>query len=275
MTTNIVEAVKDAISERLLEQLGGLLGESPEVTANAFAAAVPVVLGGMVKQAVEPEGATALEQAVSKEDGGLLNNVEGMFADGPTSSVFQSGGALLGRMFGRNLGQIVEAVSRAAGISEVSAGKVLAFAGPVILGVLRQQAVASGSSSNGVSGLLASQKDSIAQMMPSELAKNLDLDHMVSNVSRSPFDISGNTLQAANPASKSGGSLLKLLVLLLLVGGLGFLGWRAMEPAESEESDDGGISVDLGDGESLDVVLPPLDDDEGGEEATDQSVNWR
>ena len=224
----------------------------------------------MAKQSAEPEGAAALEQAVSKEDAGLLSNVEGLFAEGPTSSVFQSGGAMLGRMFGRNLGQIVEVVSRAAGISEVSAGKVLAFAGPVILGVLRQQTVASGPSSNGVSGLLASQKDSIAQVMPGELARNLNLDQMVSNVSRNPSGISGNTLQDAMPAAKSGGSLLKLLVPLLLVVGLGFLGWRAMQPAESEESDDGGISVDLGDGESLDVVLPPLDDDEGGVKAAGQ-----
>ncbi len=270
MATNIVEAVKDAISERAMQQLGSLLGESPEATASAFAAAVPVVLGGLSKQAAYPGGAAALEQTVSRDDGGLLNNVEGLLAEGPTSSVFQAGGAMLGKMFGRNLGQIVGAVSSSVGISEVSAGKILAFAGPVILGVLQQQAAASEASSNEVIGLLASQHDVIAQMMPGELAKKLDLDKMVANVPSNSTDIASNARPTAMPAAKSSGSLIKVLVPLLVVAGLGFLGWRALQPAESEESDDGGISVDLGDGESLDIVLPSLDDDEDGEEATDQ-----
>ena len=266
MAIDIVNLAKNAVSEQILEQLGGVLGESPEKASAAFGAAVPVILGGMSRQAAMPGGAESLEQAVAHHNEGMLGNLGDLLSQGPTSPIFQSGGAMLGNLFGGNLSNIVQAMASSVGISEASVGKILAFAGPVILSVLGQQAKQAGPSAGGIRGLLASQKDGIFKMIPEELSSQLDVANLVSSVS-SVADRVGVETPTASPSSKqSSGSLTKILIPLLVIGGLGFLGWRAIQPAESEESDDGGIAVELGDGESFGIEIPSTD--EGDENAT-------
>ena len=59
MSVNIFDMVKGAVSDQIMGQIGGLLGQSDsKKTSTLFDTAAQSILGGMMKKASNPSGST-------------------------------------------------------------------------------------------------------------------------------------------------------------------------------------------------------------------------
>ena len=127
------------IGQSVISGIAGQLGMDQNQAANAVNAAVPVILGGLSKNAQSAEGAESLNNALeSKHDGGLLDNIVGMFQNNP-QELQQDGGGILGHIFGGNQGAVENAVAQKTGISMDKIGPLLAMLAPIVMAYLGKQ----------------------------------------------------------------------------------------------------------------------------------------
>src|SRR6516225_8073889 len=133
---NIIDLVTNYLSKDVVKSIGSTIGESPDKTKTALGAAVPALLAGIAQFASKPEGASALDAAVSKQDTGILGDLAGAFGS-QGSSLTQQGGNLLSSLFGNNLfSGLLGSVSNFTGLGQNSARSLLGSLGPLVLGVL-------------------------------------------------------------------------------------------------------------------------------------------
>lgn len=124
--SSIYDTVKQQLGSGGIDRISQQLGIPPEQAQAAVAAAIPMVMGGMARQAAQPGGAEAIHQAVETHaaipaaDPGLLHGGAG-------------GGGLIGRILGNHHEQVQENVSKASTLSTEKTGKLLMMLAPVVL----------------------------------------------------------------------------------------------------------------------------------------------
>lgn len=130
------------------QTVGQQLGTSPDQTAAAIEAAVPLLLGALTRNAAQPGGAQALESALEQHDGSAL----GMFGQGQVPDM-QEGQKILGHVFGNQQTAAANAIGQRAGIDPRLAMQVLSMLAPLVLAYLsRQRQGNTGGMNSGVQG---------------------------------------------------------------------------------------------------------------------------
>ncbi|SEJ77435.1 hypothetical protein SAMN04488058_11830 [Deinococcus reticulitermitis] len=110
------------------------LGTSPQQTASALEAAVPLLLGAMTRNAAQPGGLDALSGALNRHDGSALDAFQtGQMPD------LQDGQKILGHVFGGQQQAAANAISQRSGINPQMAMQLLMMVAPLILGYLSRQ----------------------------------------------------------------------------------------------------------------------------------------
>ena len=154
--SGLLDLINSPMGKQLISGVAGQTGQSEGKTADVLSMAMPLLMGAMKKNASTPEGAQGLMNALSsKHDGGILDNLGGLFGGGVDQSVMDDGAGILGHVFGSKQPQVENALSNKSGIDAGSIGQILKVAAPILLGFLgkqsRQQNV---SSPDALSGLL-------------------------------------------------------------------------------------------------------------------------
>lgn len=128
------------MGKQLISGVASQTGQSENKTANVLAMAMPLLMGAMKKNASTPRGAQGLMNALSsKHDGGILDNLSGLFGGGVDQSVMDDGAGILGHVFGSKQPQVENALSSKSGIDAGSIAQILKIAAPIILGYLGKQ----------------------------------------------------------------------------------------------------------------------------------------
>ncbi|VBB43715.1 conserved hypothetical protein [uncultured Paludibacter sp.] len=141
------------IGQTVISSIAGKLGMDENQAANVVNTAVPVILGGLNKNARTEEGAASLNKALEKHDGGILDNLMGMLG-GDTQELEQDGGGILGHVFGDKQSQVEEAVAKKSGISMAQVGPILAILAPIVMGYLGKQKNQSNTGAGGLGDLI-------------------------------------------------------------------------------------------------------------------------
>lgn len=154
--SGLLDLLNSPMGKQLISGVAGQTGQSESGTANLLSMAMPVLMGAMKKNASTPEGAEGLMNALnSKHDGGILDNLGGLFGGGVDQSVMDDGAGILGHILGNKQPQVENALSQKSGIDASSVGSILKVAAPILMGILgkqtRQQNV---SSANGIGDVL-------------------------------------------------------------------------------------------------------------------------
>lgn len=154
--SGLLDLINSPIGKQLISGVAGQTGQPENKTANVLAMAMPLLMGAMKKNASTPGGAQGLMNALSsKHDGGILDNLGGLFGGGVDQNVMDDGAGILGHVFGSKQPQVENALSSKSGIDAGSIGQILKIAAPILLGYLgkqtRQQNV---TSPDALSGLL-------------------------------------------------------------------------------------------------------------------------
>ena len=139
--SGILDLLNSPIGKQLISGVAGQTGQSENGTAGLLSMAMPVLMGAMKRNASTPEGAQGLMSALSgKHDGGILDNLGGLFGGGVDQSVMDDGAGILGHILGDKQPQVQNALSQKSGIDASSVGNILKVAAPLLMGVLGKQA---------------------------------------------------------------------------------------------------------------------------------------
>jgi hypothetical protein len=162
-----------------LDHLGAQLGTDPQTTSTAVAAALPMLVGALARNAQAPGGADALAGALARDhDGGILDNIGGFLSSGAAAS---SGAGILGHLFGAKQAAVQQAVSASSGLDSQGAGQLLAMLAPLVMGALSRGAQSQGGLDPSVlAGMLGGEQASLAQRAPDAmgmLGQLLDSNH--------------------------------------------------------------------------------------------------
>ncbi|MEN1785779.1 MAG: DUF937 domain-containing protein [Bacteroidota bacterium] len=154
--SGILDLLNSPMGQQLVSGVAGQTGQSESKTAGVLSMAMPLLMGAMKKNASTPGGAQGLMNALgSKHDGGILDNLGGLFSGGVDQGVMDDGAGILGHILGNKQPQVENALSSKSGLDAGSISQILKVAAPILLGFLgkesRNQNV---SSPDGLSGLL-------------------------------------------------------------------------------------------------------------------------
>jgi hypothetical protein len=137
--TSILTALEAQLRPDMVQQMSERLGTDTASTSNAISMALPILLGGLSKNAANSEGAADLDNALNDHDGGVLDNFASVLGGGG------AGAAILGHILGARRAPVEQGVGRATGMNGRQVSQLLIMLAPLVMGVLgrmkRQQNV--------------------------------------------------------------------------------------------------------------------------------------
>lgn len=233
MSINIVDLIRNYVSQDLIAKAGSFLNESEGNISNALSGIIPAVLGTVAGKATSNEqGATdILDTAKGMYNSGVLNNSSSLFDN---ADLLSKGSDFFKGLLGDKVNAVTDAIANFAGIKSSSSGSLISMTTPLILGLLGKHATDNNENATGLSSFLSAQKNNIMSALPSGLGSlgsilglntiSEGLHKTVSNVSETAtatYNYAGDTTQSAG-----GGA--KWLLPLLLIAAAALLLWYFM-----------------------------------------------
>ncbi|MBT8281775.1 MAG: DUF937 domain-containing protein [Muriicola sp.] len=156
--SGLLDLLSGPMGKELISGVSEQTGQPADKTADVLSMAMPLLLGAMKKNASNPQNAEGLMNALSsKHNGGILDNLGGLFQGGVNDSVIKDGAGILGHVLGNKQPAVENALSQKSGIDAGSVAQILKIAAPIVMGYLgRQKAQSNVSDANGLSSLLGS-----------------------------------------------------------------------------------------------------------------------
>ncbi len=152
--SDLINAVLGSISGDALQRMAGRLGTSPQQTQSAVAAALPLLLGALGRNAAQPQGAEALQRALRRDH--ATRDPQSVLASVLGGDGMQDGAAILGHIFGERQQRAVRGLGAATGMDSGSASQLLAMLAPLVMQALGQRQQAQGFNLGALQALLGS-----------------------------------------------------------------------------------------------------------------------
>ncbi len=215
---NLVDMLKSQIGGAVAGQIGKSLGIDEKTVATGIGAAIPTILGGLLKQASSPGGADQLNKTLDKDDfdGSIFDKLSDVLTNGKSGGLTNLGGSLSSMIFGDKGSVISSVLGKLMGLDSSKAGSLLAMILPLIMSFLGKTKRSNSLDASGFTKLLMSQKDNIASAMPKGMAETLGIGNLLSG---------GASVRQSRPTQQqsSGGSsgILKFIIPLAILAGLG------------------------------------------------------
>jgi hypothetical protein len=171
----ILDTVGQQLGGNTLTQISQQLGTDEGTAAKAVSVALPLLLGGLSRNASTAEGAAALDQALTRDhDGSLLDAPHQAVAN---PNAFNASG-ILGHIFGQGQAPVQQGVAKASGIDLQSAGKVMMILAPIVMASLARARAAQGANAS-AGTVLQNEQQNIERQVPGigGLASILDRNH--------------------------------------------------------------------------------------------------
>jgi hypothetical protein len=126
---SLLDSLSGHLDEQTLGRLSGALGADQGATSKALAAAVPLLLAGLARNASQPAGAQQLHDALARDhDGSAL--------DHPPAAPTPDGDAILGHILGDRREAAERGIAGASGLDISKVGPLLSMLAPVVMGAL-------------------------------------------------------------------------------------------------------------------------------------------
>lgn len=178
MSAKVLDQISSYVTPELVSKISSVLGESENGISRSIAAAIPSLLGGLIKNSKNHhvmDGVMGLMQ----ESKGIVEVLDFSSLLQDDSSEKNLGSRLLHLIFGNKINEVSELVAGSGSIEKSSATSLLKLMGPVVLGHFSKNAL----SPSGLKSVLSSEKDSILIEMPVGLASVLNLGEINKEVS--------------------------------------------------------------------------------------------
>ncbi len=138
--SGLLDLLNSPMGKQLISGVAGQTGQAENKTSDVLSMAMPLILGAMKKNVATPQGAQGLMSALSsKHDGGILDNLGGLFGGGVDEAVTNDGAGILGHLFGGSQGNVENALSQKSGMDAGSIANILKIAAPIVMGFIGKQ----------------------------------------------------------------------------------------------------------------------------------------
>ena len=155
-----------------LQQIASPLGTTPSQAQSAVAAALPMLLGALGRNAAQPQGAADLFGALQRDHvgraagggglGDLLGSVLGGMGGGGGAGGAADGASILGHIFGGNQQRAEAGLGQATGLG-ANAGQLLQILAPIVMAFLAQRTQAGGMDAGGLGAVLGREHAQVRQ----------------------------------------------------------------------------------------------------------------
>ncbi|MGZ8867413.1 MAG: DUF937 domain-containing protein [Thermoanaerobaculia bacterium] len=188
----ILNTLSRALTPATIQQISSSIGASPTATSQAVNLALPALLGGLSRNASNPQGAQELDRALNAHDGGILDNLGGLLGGAAGAGI---GGAILGHIFGARRSPVEQGVGKATGLNAQQVAQLLAMLAPIVMGVLGRMKQQKGIDASKLPDVLKQTTNQLEKQVPGAggFASMLD---------------SNNDGQIADDLARMGGSVL-------------------------------------------------------------------
>jgi hypothetical protein len=173
---SMLDMLQQRLGGNAVNQISQQLGTDPATTQSAIAAALPMLVGALARNAQDPGKAGALANALGRHDGSVLDDVAGYLGRGDTSD----GAGILGHVLGARKETVQTGLGQAAGIDPSKAGLLLSMLAPLVMGALGKAQREKGLDTGGLAGMLGGEQQRAADAAPGVmgmLSSFLDRDH--------------------------------------------------------------------------------------------------
>lgn len=211
--SGLLEVLSRQLSGPAVQQMSKQIDADPATTQKALAAALPMLVGGLARNATKsPEGAHSLAQALERDhDGSLLDGLSSLLgggsgglgsllgggsggsglggligglmtgaAGGGTASRTTDGDGILGHILGGKRDAIEQGVARSSGLDAGKVSQLLTMLAPIVMGALGRVKQQQNLDAGGLASLLNQERTRVEQdtpgMQQGTLLDLLDMD---------------------------------------------------------------------------------------------------
>ena len=133
MELNIGDLLNQTIGSGEVEQMSRVIDADPQQTSSAVSAALPLLLGGLSRNAASGDGASSLLGALDRDhDGSVLDDLMGYLGQGGSVQ----GAGILSHVFGDRRSVVEQGVSQASGLDISKVAQLLPLLAPIVMGAL-------------------------------------------------------------------------------------------------------------------------------------------
>ncbi len=138
--SGILDLLGSDLGKQIISGVAGSTGNDSNKTGSVLTMALPVLMKAMERNASTPKGAEGIMGALKKHDGGILDNLGGLFGGGVEETVKQDGAGILGHILGQKQQGVEQVISQKSGMDIGGVANILKVAAPILMGVLGKQA---------------------------------------------------------------------------------------------------------------------------------------
>lgn len=149
---NINELLNSSTGSDIINNISQKFGLDQNQATAALSAALPMIVGGLGRNAQTQEGAQSIENALQQHTPDRLNDINGFFSMG--DSVQQEGQGILGHIFGNKKEQVETGIAQKSGISLGKIAPIIAMVAPLVLSYLNKEKQTSNQSGGGIADIL-------------------------------------------------------------------------------------------------------------------------
>lgn len=145
-----------------LAPIAARLGVDETQARQAIESALPVLVGGIARNAQDGQGASNLLAALDRDhDGSVLDDIGDFLANARGD-----GGGILGHVFGDRQAQVEEGLGQATGIGGQGMGQLLGMLAPLVMGALGRATQQNGLDAGGLQDTLTREGASLTERAP-------------------------------------------------------------------------------------------------------------
>ena len=162
---SLMDQLTDVVVGQMSQQAAQKTGLNEGLAAQLMPMAMAALMGGLKKNASQPNGADALATALDRHDGSLLNNLGQLGQD----NTLADGQKILGHILGGKQASTERALAKTAGVDQGQVGQLLAMAAPMVLASLGRAKREQGLDASALAGLVTEESVRAQKAAPSEL----------------------------------------------------------------------------------------------------------
>lgn len=158
--SDLTNQVMGHLDDQRVQAIAQQLGIDPSQAETAIQQAMPLLIGGLARNAQTDQGAAAIHSALGDHAGNDVGSILGSVLGGGGGGL-NNGTAILGHIFGARQDQAAQGLGQQSGLGSQNAGQLLAILAPVVMGVLGSMSQRQGMSASGLGGVLGQEAQRI------------------------------------------------------------------------------------------------------------------
>ena len=195
---NLISEIMGMASPAVIDKVASSFGISAAAATSLLGAAVPSVMGALINKGSTPSGAKDIRA-------GLANaspNLSSALISGNANTIATQGASMLSSLIGNSgFATLSNAIASNAGVPAQAAASMMGLASQMVITGLAKNAA--GLDAAGLSNFLASQKDTVQQMLPASLGSILGMSGRAGLASTSMKSATATASSVASTASNT------------------------------------------------------------------------